>query len=161
MKYTPFVAIAFIFGLSSCQKSADQANKFAEIKKADWLTGSWGNSSIYGNLSESWEKINDSTYYAKSYFIKGNDTLHQEAIELSQKGDIVTYSATVQGQNNDKPVPFRLTKATEKQLIFENPAHDYTKKITYTQITKDSLIAEISGMQQGKMSSERYPMKKK
>jgi hypothetical protein len=34
------------------------------------------------------------------------------------------------------------------------------KKISYTQISKDSLVTEISGMQSGKLSSEKYIMLK-
>jgi hypothetical protein len=45
-------------------------------------------------------------------------------------------------------------------LVFENPKHDYPKKITYTQITEDSLEAEISGILEGKASSEKFSMKK-
>ena len=73
---------------------------------------------------------------------------------------MLTYTATIKGQNDDKAVAFNLTTATEKQLVFENGKHDYPKKISYTQISKDSLIAEISGMQQGKPSTEKYRMGK-
>jgi hypothetical protein len=53
-----------------------------------------------------------------------------------------------------------MTIGTEKQMVFENPKHDYPQKITYNQIRKDSLIASISGVQLGKPSSEKYEMKK-
>ena len=45
--------------------------------------------------------------------------------------------------------------------MFENPGHDFPKKISYTKITNDSLVAEISGQQQGKPASEKFAMKKK
>jgi hypothetical protein len=45
-------------------------------------------------------------------------------------------------------------------LVFENPKHDYPKKITYTKINDDSLVAEISGILDGKPSSEKFSMKK-
>jgi hypothetical protein len=72
----------------------------------------------------------------------------------------LSYSATVKGQNSDKPVTFKLTNSTEKQLVFENPKHDYPKKIIYTQINEDSLVAEISGILEGKATSEKFSMKK-
>ena len=81
---------------------------------------------------ETWKKVNDSTFKAESYFIKEKDTLHFETIILQQKGEKLTYNATVKGQNNDKAVAFNLTSATEKKLVFENPKHDYPQKITYT-----------------------------
>lgn len=141
----------------SCQKE-QSANK---LKAMDWLIGSWENKSEFGEMQEHWEKVNDSVYKGSSYFIKGKDTLHQEGIALVQKGELVLYIPTVKGQNNDKPVTFQMTKDSVKQFVFENPKHDYPQKIVYHQITKDSLVAVISGQQQGKPSSDRFSMKRK
>ena len=151
-----FLLTILIF--ASCKNS--EANEKDKIKVANWLLGNWENKSSDGNLTETWKKVNDSTFQAQSYFIKENDTLHFETITMQQKGEELTYSAAVKGQNNDKPVAFKLTTQTEKQLVFENPKHDYPKKISYTQITSDSLVAKISGIQQGKPSSEQFSMKK-
>lgn len=142
----------------SCKDS--DSNKNEKIKAASWLLGNWENKSADGNLTENWEKVNDSTFQAQSYYIKEKDTVHFESIVLQQKGENLTYTATVKGQNNDKPVSFKLKTATDKQLAFENLKHDYPQKISYTQITPDSLVAKISGIQQGKPSSEQFSMKK-
>jgi hypothetical protein len=150
--------ILLLLAIVSCKKS--ETKEYEKIKIANWLIGTWENNTVEGNLSETWKKINDSTFQAQSYYIKSKDTLHFETITLQQTGEELTYSATVKGQNNDKPVAFKLTNATEKQLIFENPKHDYPQKISYTQITADSLVSKISGIQQGKPSSENYSMKK-
>jgi len=148
----------FIFVLAACNKKDSDKND--KIKSAVWLIGTWENNSDQGNLSETWKKENDSTFSGQAYFIKTDDTLHHESIVMKQTGEDLLYIPTVQGQNNGKPVTFKLTQATAKQLVFENPQHDYPQKIIYQQITKDSLVAKISGIQQGKPSSEEYPMKK-
>ena len=132
----------------------------SKIVVADWLLGNWENKSADGDLLESWKKINDSIYDGESYFIKGKDTLHFEKIQMKQKGETLLYIATVKGQNNDKPVTFVHNDTIEKQLVFENPKHDFPQKIVYSQITKDSIVIQISGIQQGKPSSERFSMKK-
>ncbi|SEG50228.1 DUF6265 family protein [Flavobacterium urumqiense] len=142
----------------SCKNS--ESNEKDKIKVARWLLGNWENKLADGKLSETWKKVNDSTFQAQSYFIKEKDTLHFETITLKQKGEELTYNAAVIGQNGDKPVTFKLTNLTEKQLVFENSKHDYPKKISYTQITEDSLVAEISGILAGKPSSEKFSMKK-
>jgi hypothetical protein len=150
--------ILLLLAIVSCKNSAD--NEKDKIKTANWLLGKWETKTADGNLSESWKQLNDSTFQGESFFIKNKDTLHFETIILQQKGAELIYSATVKGQNNDKPVPFKITSETEKQLVFENPKHDYPQKITYTQIKKDSLVASISGVQLGKPSSEKFGMKK-
>jgi hypothetical protein len=150
--------ILLLLAIVSCKKS--DANEKDKIKISHWLLGNWENKTADGNLTETWKKVNDSTFEAQSYFIKEKDTLHFESITLQQKGEELTYNATVKGQNNDKPVTFKLTNSTEKQLVFENPKHDYPKKIIYTQINEDNLVAEISGTLEGKSSSEKFSMKK-
>lgn len=147
-----------VFSALVCCKKSEKQNK---INPANWLIGSWENNSEQGNLSESWKKQNDSTFIGQSYFIKGKDTLHHESIVLDQKGDDFFYTTTVKGQNNDQAIRFKMTSATAKQLVFENLKHDYPQKIVYNKITKDSLVAKISGIQQGKPSTESFPMKKK
>lgn len=149
----------FLLAVVSCQKK--EAVEKDKIKIAGWLIGTWENKSPDGVLTESWQKVNDSTFSATSYFIKTDDTLHSEKITLSQKGEILMYSATVNGQNNDKAIDFGSTTETEKKLIFENPSHDYPQKITYTKENDNTIIAEITGDLRGKKTTERFILKKK
>jgi hypothetical protein len=115
-----------------------------------------------GILSETWKKENDSTFSGKSYFIvNSKDTVHSETIILTQLNDELIYSPTVKGQNDDKPIDFIMTSDSENNFVFENPKHDYPQKIVYKKATENSLVATISGMQQGKVSSEGYGMKRK
>lgn len=153
------LALLTLITFSSCKKESKQEPH--EIDKADWLIGNWEHKSEFGNLSENWEKLNDSTFTGTSYFIKGKDTLHHEVIALSEVDESLVYNATVHGQNNDLPVLFKLTSGTASQLVFENPKHDFPQKISYKKITADSIVAEISGMQQGKPASEAYAMTRK
>lgn len=143
----------------SCQKK--ESVEKDKIKIADWLIGNWENKSPDGVITESWTRLNDSSFTASSYFIKGKDTLHFETIVLAQKGETLTYFATVKGQNDDKPVAFPSTAESDKQLVFENPKHDYPQKITYTKGADNTLTAEISGKLDGKVSSEKFVLVKK
>jgi hypothetical protein len=155
-KTFPILVLLLIF--SACKNS--DSNEKEKIKTAHWLLGKWENNSADGLLSETWTKKNDSTFLGQSYYIKGKDTLHFETITLQQNGEELFYNALVKGQNNDKAIPFKLTLTTEKELVFENAKHDYPKKISYTQTDKNNLTAIISGIQQGKPSSEKFGMKK-
>lgn len=150
--------ILLLLAIVSCKDK--EATEKDQIKSANWLLGSWTSKINGGILLENWKQLNDSTFHGQSFFIKGNDTLHFESIVLQQKGEDLFYNANVKGQNENKAVPFKLTSKTEKQLVFENPKHDYPQKITYNLINKDSLVASISGVQLGKPSAEKFGMKK-
>ncbi|MET0759371.1 MAG: DUF6265 family protein [Flavobacterium sp.] len=160
------VALTAVF--ISCQKKdntetlAEPTPKtFAQIEKASWLVGEWGNTSKEGVLTETWTKENDSTFLGKTYFITGKDTAFTESIQLMQKKDQLLYIPTISDQNEGKHVTFTLTTSSDNQLVFENKEHDFPQKITYNKISNDSIIAEISGIKDGKKSTESYPMKKK
>ncbi|MBF4491907.1 hypothetical protein IR010_05080 [Flavobacterium sp. MR2016-29] len=151
--------LALVLAFVSCQKK--ESTEKDKIKIADWLIGNWENKSDDGVLTENWEKVNDSTFNATSYFIRSKDTLHFEKITLSQHGEMLMYSATVNGQNNDKAIDFPSTTETANKLVFENPSHDYPQKITYTKGANNTLTAEISGNLQGKVTKEKFVMTKK
>lgn len=150
--------ILLLLAIVSCKNQ--EATEKDKIKSANWLLGKWSTKTADGNLSEKWIQLNDSTFQGESFFIKENDTLHFETILLQQKGEELIYNATVKGQNENKAVAFKMTSGTEKQLVFENPKHDYPQKISYTLINKDSLVASISGVQLGKPSAEKFGMKR-
>ncbi|MEL1245086.1 DUF6265 family protein [Flavobacterium sp. DGU11] len=142
------------------QTETPVAKTYPQLEKASWLVGNWGNTTPEGILSESWEKENDSVYKGQSFFVIGKDTVFAEYIDLAETNGKLTYIVSVKGQNNEAPVPFEVTSATENQMVFENPKHDYPNKITYNKINNDSLVAEISGIQKGKPAMETFAMKK-
>ena len=150
--------ILLLLAIVSCKNT--ESNEKDKIKTADWLLGKWENKTQTVIFLKIGNNLTTALFKRESFFIKEKDTLHFEAITLQQKGEELFYTATVKGQNEDKPVTFKLTSATDKKLVFENPKHDYPQKITYSLIKKDSLVAEISGIQQGKPSSEKFGMKK-
>ncbi len=155
---TRYVVATLIIAIASCQKK-EESPAYEAMQKAEWLIGEWQNNLPQGQLTETWTRDNDSTFTARSYFVKtAGDTLHLEAITLAETKAGVTYTPTVQGQNNNEPVIFKMTASDANSMTFENPAHDYPTKIVYRKISSDSIVAEISGTQQGQPSSERYPM---
>lgn len=125
--------------------SCQQKPSFKELEKANWFLGRWENKTPEGTFSEEWKVENDSVLKGESYFINGKDTLFAETVRLVQRQSDLFYIVTVPNQNEEKPVAFKLTSSTSDYLVFENPAHDFPKKISYKLVNKDSLYAEISG----------------
>jgi hypothetical protein len=128
------------------------------IHDAKWMLGRWENVSPTGTLIEAWQKQNDTLYTGYSHFIVGKDTVFSERLRIEQHGNDLLYIPTVVGQNEGKPVVFKVSLHTKKQVVFENPLHDFPQKISYSHPTKDSLVAEISGTDKGKFRSEKFLM---
>lgn len=163
LSYAVVLATAALFSCAE-NKSETTDNASAtggELEKVSWLLGTWQNNSAEGTATEAWTRENDSTLTATSYFVaNGADTVSTETILLQERGGKLFYVPTVKDQNQGQPVNFTLTTISDKQLVFENPEHDFPQKITYTRITNDSVVAEISGMIEGKMNAQAYPMKR-
>jgi hypothetical protein len=130
------------------------------LEQVAWLLGEWRNNTPRGVLYEAWRIKDDSTYTGRSCFVVGVDTVSSEVVELGVRGGALLYIPTVRDQNNRQPVTFTETRVTGKEMIFENPAHDFPQRITYTQINPDSLVAVISGKQGEKEKSVQFPMKR-
>jgi hypothetical protein len=159
----PLIVVLGIF--SSCKKETKTEapiKTYPKLAKAEWFIGEWGNKSAEGELTERWKKENDSVYLGESYFVVGqNDTVFAEHVRLVEANGKLAYIVTVPGQNKELPVSFEMTSATDNQITFENPKHDFPNKIIYNLVEKDSLIAEISGLKNGKPNTERFVMKKR
>lgn len=155
-----------LLSISACKQATKPAAENPVVEKPDysamqqlnWLEGTWKNETKEGLGIETWSRENDSVYNGRSFFIIGKDTVSSESIRLEQRGKEILYIPVVKGQNDGKPVTFPLVQANNDQWIFENPKHDFPTKISYTRIGQDSLLAEISGVIEGKASSQQFAM---
>lgn len=165
MKTTYFFNLLISVLIYSCSSPVNteitiDSKNYEELGKACFLLGEWQNVSSEGVLTEMWEKQNDSSYSGRSFFIAGKDTSFSERILLQQKGKQLFYIPAVKNQNNGQPVEFLLSEASPTYASFVNPQHDFPSKITYTLVTKDSLVAEISGNVNGKLNTQQFQYKR-
>jgi Domain of unknown function (DUF6265) len=158
MKYFP---IKFLLSLVILALITSCNDKYSKIEKANWFIGDWENTSDEGSFREIWTKKNDSVFSGLSIVVIEQDTVFYENVSLEQKKDSVFYNVSVKGQNKDQAVSFYLTSYDNDKLVFENPNHDYPSKITYSKINKDSIVAEIFGLKDGKKITESFPMNRK
>ena len=162
------IVISLINLVYSCGNNKEETSSVTAVSKkanlidtAKWFLGIWQNKSSDGVYTEQWELTNDSVYSGVSTVVVNNkDTVFYESIMLERKGSELFYRVSVKDQNKGLPVSFKLINATDKQLVFENPEHDFPSKITYLKITEDSIVASISGIVEGKEKVEQFPMKK-
>ncbi|MEP7106427.1 MAG: DUF6265 family protein [Ferruginibacter sp.] len=126
------------------------------------LEGKWIMKSKNGTIGEEWTKINKDYLQNRGFIIRANNTITTERVALRNTKEGIYYTSTVVDQNNRQPVAFRLTSAGNNIFVFENPKHDYPKRISYSFINKDSLHAWIDDGKQipEKKSAFRYSRQK-
>lgn len=148
--------IAIVGFIALCAWTTNPIN---DIKKAEWLIGTWENKTPKGSVYETWNKTNETEFAGKSYIVKEKDTIVFENIRLVQEQDGLFYIPIVKNQNDGLPIRFATKTISETQLVFENPQHDFPQIISYTKITSDSLVAEISGTKNGQERRQMFSMK--
>ncbi len=146
------LVIAVITGLAAFLQAEKKT-----FKKLYTLQGTWKMITKRGAICEEWKKIDNNYLQNKGYMIKGNDTLVNERVALTNTKDGIFYTSTVENQNNKQPVAFKMTKADNNMFVFENPQHDFPKRIVYRFVTTDSLHAFIDdGTEAGKKQNFYY-----
>ncbi len=129
-----------------------------EINKAEWLIGTWENKTPNGTIYETWAKVSDIEFSGKSYMLKEKDTIVFETIRLIQENNNLFYIPKVKNQNDNMPVRFKAKTASNNELVFENPNHDFPQIIAYSKINANALVAEIAGTKNGKERKQIFPM---
>ncbi len=133
-----FIAILFF---SAFQFSDDRKI----FKKLDVLEGIWIMNSGKRIIGEEWKKTDAELLQCKGFYVKGKDTVITENVDLKITEKGIFYIPVVEDQNNREPVSFKLTSAENDSYVFENPQHDFPKRITYQFVSADSLHAFIDG----------------
>lgn len=127
------------------------------FKKLYALEGTWKMNTKRGAVCEEWKRMNKNYLQNKGYMIKGKDTIISERVALTNTKEGIFYTSTVEDQNNKKPVAFKMTGSEKNMFVFENPQHDFPRRIVYKLITADSLHAYIDdGTETGKKQNFYY-----
>lgn len=110
-----------------------------------FLQGTWKveNKEIY----EHWDRLNSQTLKGFSYELKNGQMEISEYLSISESNNQTIYTAAVINQNNGKGIEFRLTKS-DSIVVFENPDHDFPKKISYQRLTDNEVFVQVSDGQQ-------------
>lgn len=107
------------------------------------IEGTWIMTTKNGAIGETWKKINDTYYQSKGFMVKEKDTIITEQVTLQKTAAGIFYTSTVEDQNHKQPIAFKLTSSNNNTFIFENPVHDFPKRIVYEFTGNDALHAYI------------------
>lgn len=97
------------------------------------LIGEWRDADATDGtvFEERWVQTTDSLLTGRGLVLSGLDTVFVEYLAIAVKDARVIYSATIPSQNGGGAVDFTLTSAQGDSLVFENPGHDFPRRITY------------------------------
>lgn len=131
-----------------------EAAKFTVADLA-WLAGTWSFERNGRVVTERWTAPAGGMMLATSQTVAGGRTLEYEFIVLrTDKEGRVVYVAKPSRQPE---ATFTLIQLAEREVVFENPTHDFPQRISYTIKPDGTLLAAIEGTKDGKTRRVEFP----
>lgn len=113
----------------------------ADLSYCAFMAGSWGGTQN-GTLSEEhWTAPAGGIMLGMHRDIKG-DRSSFEFMRIEQRGEDLVLVAQPRGGTATE---FTYTGGDSQMVVFENPEHDYPKRITYLLDSDGNLVAKIDG----------------
>lgn len=114
----------------------------ATISDLKWLEGAWvGTRSSGSTFEERWTPPKGGAMLATSRSVNASGKMFAfEFLRIVEREGGLIYIAQPGGT---PPTEFVLTELTEKRAVFENPRHDYPKRIVYELTAEGDLTATI------------------
>ena len=132
-------ALVILFMLVLTINAATQAPALADLA---WIAGAWQTEPGGKRQSEEhWTTAAGATMMGMSRTVAGEKTVEFEYLRIEQRADGIYYVAHPKARCPG--TDFKLTRASATEAIFENPQHDFPKRIIYRKGADDSLTASI------------------
>ena len=109
-----------------------------------WMAGDWQTApGGRRQIEEHWTAVAGGTMMGMSRTVAGEKTVEFEYLRIEQRADGIYYVAHPKARC--PATDFKLTKASANEAVFENPQHDFPKRIIYRKTGADTLTASIDG----------------
>ena len=126
------------------------------LADVSWIAGDWQTpAGGRRQIEEHWTAAAGGSMMGVSRTIAGDKTVEFEYLRIEQRADGVYYVAHPKARCPG--TDFKLTRASATEAVFENPQHDFPKRIVYRK-TDDGLTASIDGGEGTKAMS--FPFKR-
>ena len=126
------------------------------VKDVAWIGGCWEFSRNTRHVAENWMPPEGGTMMGVSRTVNNGKTTEWEFLIIREGATGLEYVAKPSKQAE---TVFTSTHVSGTEVTFENPAHDFPKKIIYKR-DGDALIASIEGPMNGQTRKIDFPYKK-
>ena len=138
------IALALAAGTAAFPQATEApAPVVGDVSQLAWLAGSWSGTAGASTIEEHWTPPAGGSMLAVARTIREDRLRAFEYLRIVQKETTVVYLAMPNGRS--PATEFTLTSISPQAATFENPSHDFPKKIRYALRQDGVLEATISG----------------
>ncbi len=120
------------------------AGECASLDGLDWLLGQWEQVGETAITRETWTRVSAATFEGVGETLDAKDGSRRawESLRLVAMRGQVFYLAKTKG--NLRPVAFTLTECEEGVAVFDNPEHDFPRRLAYRLTEAGTLDVAVS-----------------
>ena len=133
-------ALAVGFVLILITNASTQTPTLADLA---WIVGDWQSAPGARQVEEHWTAAAGGTMMGVGRTVAGDKTVEFEYLRIEQRADGIFYVAHPKARCPG--TDFKLTRVSATEAVFENPQHDFPKRVIYRKGEADSLTAMIDG----------------
>jgi len=122
---------------------SDKPAQSFKIEDLAWLSGDWETAPGRMQVDEHWTKVAGNSLIGMSRAVAGGKTVFFEYLRIEARGPEIFYVAHPKARTPG--TDFKLVKLSGQEAVFENPAHDFPKRITYRKNGDGTLTARVDG----------------
>ncbi len=107
-----------------------------------WIEGEWQRTFNETTQVERWQR--DSNHYeGRKIFVNSHDSTVMDYMRIYEKNNVLILE-DIMAESNIK-TDFLMLEANSDSVVFENPKHNFPKRIVYRRIGTDSLELSVIG----------------
>ena len=131
---------------------ASLAQPTAGVESLDWMRGSWASRSPRETVRETWLGPANGMLAAVNLTSTADGRASFEFLRIARTPAGFSYFASPGGR---APVEFPMKETGGRRVVFENPSHDFPRRIVYWR-DGSALMARIEGTMKGEARSEEW-----
>jgi hypothetical protein len=126
------------------------------INDLGWFGGCWEMIVTEKQLliTEQWMKPAGGLMIGSGRTVKGGKAVDYEFLRIVEDSDGIYYVAKPTANKDE--TRFRMVKAVDNEVVFENPTHDFPQRVIYRR-NGEKLAARIEGTSNGKTRGIDFP----
>lgn len=138
------IHITAVFGLliSTFLAGAPPQASF-KVEDLSWISGDWRGAMGSAQVEEYWTGAAGGSMMGLSRTVSGGRTVGFEYLRIETRPDGIFYVAHPRAKSPG--TDFKLVRLQGREAVFENPQHDFPKRIIYRSDADGSLTARVEG----------------
>jgi hypothetical protein len=147
-----FIVTAILIAATLNRPVSAQAPVVARLA---WMSGCWQRTARNGQtVDEQWMTPRGESMLGMSRTVRGDSLIEYEQLRIGVRAGHAVYFAAPSGQ---APAEFTAASVSDTIVVFENPQHDFPRRIIYRKRGADSVIARIEGTTGGTTRGIDFP----